>query len=120
MRILTSITASNNFNASSPNADTVIIGSSGSENNDANVDNLTVWANADFKNNVIVGSNLNDTLTIKSLVAPITGGLIVSGVINTVSGGIKFPDGTVQLSAATTGSFDIRPRKIMVFSSLRT
>jgi hypothetical protein len=36
------------------------------ENNNGLIDNLTVYANADFKNNVIIGSSSTDTLLINS------------------------------------------------------
>lgn len=43
------------------------------ENNDGNVDNLTVHANADFKNNVILGSSSIDTVTANATITASSG-----------------------------------------------
>ena len=80
MKILTSVTASNGLDVSSANVDKIVLGSSGSENNDVNVDNLTVWANAEFKNNVILGSSAADSIKLNSPVSssnPITASYFV-------------------------------------------
>jgi hypothetical protein len=68
MKILTNLTASGGLDLGSSNKDAFTIGTL-LENNDGNVDNLYVYANADFKNNVILGSSSADTITAN---APIT------------------------------------------------
>jgi hypothetical protein len=63
MKILTNLTASGGLDLGSSNKDTFTIGTP-LENNDGNVDNLYVYANADFKNNVILGSSSVDNITV--------------------------------------------------------
>jgi hypothetical protein len=78
MKILSNVTMAGNVNMSSTNKDTFTIGTP-LENNDGNVDDLYVYANADFKNNVILGSSSLDTVTAN---API---IANAGIIGTAS-----------------------------------
>lgn len=65
MKILTTLTVSGGLNMASQAKDQFTIGTP-LENNDGNVDDLTVYANADFKNNVILGSSSLDTITVRA------------------------------------------------------
>ena len=92
MKILTTVTASAGLDVASSGSDTIKLGSTNTENNDAVVDNLIIWANADFKNNVTVGSSAADNaLIISKLTASnslyVSGELIVNGVNITASSG---------------------------------
>jgi hypothetical protein len=63
MKILTTLTVSGGLNMASAAKDVFTIGTP-LENNDGNVDDLYVYANADFKNNVILGSSSVDIITV--------------------------------------------------------
>jgi hypothetical protein len=66
MKVLTQLTASGGIDVASSGVDNIKFGSSNTENNDATVDNLIVWANADFKNNVTLGSGVADNTIVNS------------------------------------------------------
>jgi hypothetical protein len=68
MKILTTLTVSGGLNMASQAKDVFTIGTP-LENNDTNVDDLFVYANADFKNNVILGSSSTDTVVFKGLIS---------------------------------------------------
>jgi len=90
MKILTPISASSGLDVSSTGSDTIKLGSVNTENNDVAVDNLTVWANADFKNNVILGSSVVDNTLVNSKLTAssglyVSGNLIVNGIEITTS-----------------------------------
>lgn len=71
MKVLTTLTVSGGLNMASTAKDTFTIGTP-LENNDGNVDDLFVYANADFKNNVILGSSSTgsiDTIVFNGLVS---------------------------------------------------
>jgi hypothetical protein len=85
MKVLTQLTASRGIDVASTAVDTIKLGSANTENNDASVDNLTVWANADFKNNVTLGSSAADNTLVNSKLTAsnslyVSGSLIVNGV----------------------------------------
>ena len=65
MKVLTTLTVSGGLNMASTAKDTFTIGTP-LEHNDGNVDDLTVYANADFKNNVILGSSSADSVTVNT------------------------------------------------------
>lgn len=101
MKILTAITASGNATFGSTNKDTFTIGTP-LENNDGNVDDLIVYANADFKNNVILGSSSVDTVTINAGTTALTGILNIpaaSGVsgFNATSNKVALNNGNSQI-----------------------
>ena len=66
MKVLTTLTVSGGLNMASTAKDVFTIGTP-LENNDGNVDDLYVYANADFKNNVILGSSSVDTVTVNTV-----------------------------------------------------
>ncbi len=78
MKVLTTLTVSGGLNMASTAKDVFTIGTP-LEHNDGNVDDLYVYANADFKNNVILGSSSLDTVTAN---API---IANAGIIGTAS-----------------------------------
>lgn len=98
MKILSNVDISGSVGMASTNIDTFTIGTE-LENNDALVDNLIVNANANFKNNVILGSSsldniiVNGTLTASSDVflnncsLEISGGTIIVNGQDLLSGG---------------------------------
>ncbi len=63
MKVLTTLTVSGGLNMASTAKDVFTIGTP-LEHNDGNVDDLYVYANADFKNNVILGSSSLDMVTV--------------------------------------------------------
>ena len=63
MKILTTLTVSGGLNMASAAKDTFTIGTP-LEHNDGQVDNLNVYANAFFKNNVELGSSSVDTINV--------------------------------------------------------
>ncbi len=73
MKVLTQLTASGGIDVASTAVDTIKLGSANTENNDAAVDNLTVWANADFKNNVTLGSSSADIILAKAPISASSG-----------------------------------------------
>jgi hypothetical protein len=77
MKILTTLTVSGGLNMASAAKDVFTIGTP-LENNDGNVDDLYVYANADFKNNVILGSSSSDIVVFN--------GRINSNIVPTASG----------------------------------
>ena len=92
MKILTSVTASAGLDVASSGSDTIKLDSTNNENNDAVVDNLIVWANADFKNNVTLGSSIADNTLVNSKLTAsnglyVSGNLYVNGVNITASSG---------------------------------
>lgn len=66
MKILDRLDISGSLNLASNAKDTFTVGTP-LEHNDGNVDNFIVYANADFKNNVILGSSSVDTVTINTV-----------------------------------------------------
>lgn len=63
MKVLTTLTVSGGLNMASNAVDTFTIGTP-LEHNDGNVDKLNVYANAEFFNNVVLGSSSADTVTV--------------------------------------------------------
>jgi hypothetical protein len=86
MRILTNVSISGSMNLASSNKDSFTIGTP-IENSDENVDNLYVYANADFRNNVIIGSSRDDVVQINGAISGSVGALTASSL--EVSGTIK-------------------------------
>ena len=76
MKVLTQLTASGGIDVASTGVDAIKLGSANTENNDASVDNLTVWANADFKNNVTLGSSAAGGSTVMNVTDITNSGLI--------------------------------------------
>lgn len=68
MKVLTTLTVSGGLNMASTAKDVFTIGTP-LENNDGNVDDLYVYANADFKNNVILGSSSADKVVFNGLLS---------------------------------------------------
>lgn len=131
MKILDRLDISGSLSLASSAKDTFTIGTP-LENNDGNIDNLIVHANADFRNNVILGSSFVDTITINCDIIPSTSGTIVLGssdkpfkglyvssaslivasdtpgnpatIISNVSGNLKFDRGGLSVPGAITAS----------------
>ena len=92
MKVLTQLTASGGIDVASSGVDNIKFGSSNTENNDATVDNFIVWANADFKNNVTLGSGVADNTIVNSKLTAsnglyVSGNLYVNGISITASSG---------------------------------
>lgn len=87
MRVLDNINISGSMNLASNAKDTFTIGSI-LENTDINTDNLVVYANADFKNNVTLGSSSVDVINI-------------SGTV-TASSGITLKDSSLYITGSGT------------------
>ncbi len=84
MRVLNRLDISGSFGLGSTSQDQFVIGSPDLENNDISTDNLKIWANADFKNNVTLGSNNSDIIAISGTLinqggASLTGSFSGSG-----------------------------------------
>jgi len=62
MKVLTTLSVSGGLEVGSSLQDVFTIGTAGIENNGNSVDTLNVWANTEFKNNVILGSSSSDTI----------------------------------------------------------
>ncbi len=77
MKVLTTLTVSGGLNMASTAKDVFTIGTP-LENNDGNVDDLYVYANTDFKNNVILGSSSVDVVTSNAQITASSGVLIQS------------------------------------------
>lgn len=105
MKILTTLTVSGGLNMASTAKDVFTIGTP-LENNDGNVDDLYVYANADFKNNVILGSSSADILKINS---------IVTGNIN-LSGGTIYKDG-VDITSNGANQINYYPTIVITSSA---
>lgn len=91
MKILTNVDISGSLGLGSSAKDTFTIGSQ-LENTDVNADNLVVYANADFKNNVILGSSSADTITANAAVSA-SAGVSASYFIGDGSGLYNLPNG---------------------------
>ena len=87
MKVLTTLTVSGGLNMASAAKDVFTIGTP-LENNDGNVDDLYVYANADFKNNVILGSSSVDVVDIKAQI--------------TASNGMTIVDSSLYLTGSST------------------
>jgi len=72
MKVLDNLEVSGSLGLGSTKKDTFTIGSS-LENTDVNVDNLVVYANADFKNNVTLGSSSVDVVNVKGQLSASSG-----------------------------------------------
>jgi len=125
MRILSNVAISGNLNLGSSNKkDTFVIGTPDLENNNVNTDVFTVWANADFRNNVQLGANSDDFITISGTLSASNGSIhtLSSSIIsssnlyldefifaaNTIQGGVieategLYVNGTAQISQSLT------------------
>ena len=100
MRFLDRVDISGSVNIASIAKDTFIIGTP-LENNDGNVDNLQVHANADFRNNMIIGSSKEDTLIINATVSGNLGNLTASCLF--ITGGTIFYNGMDVLASMVGG-----------------
>ena len=80
MRFLDRVDISGSMNLGSVAKDQFIIGTPNLENNSGSVDELAVWANADFKNNVIIGSSPNDKLAINATISGSIGNVTASNL----------------------------------------
>ena len=87
MKVLTTLTVSGGLNMASAAKDVFTIGTP-LENNDGNVDDLYVYANADFKNNVILGSSSVDVVDAKAQI--------------TASNGMTIKDSSLYLTGSST------------------
>lgn len=102
MRILSNVAVSGNFNLGATNKkDTYTIGTPDLENDNVNTDVFTVWANANFKNNVQLGSNSSDLILVSGSMTTnnISTNVITASVIsasNTYSGEFIFTANTIQ------------------------
>jgi len=90
MKILSNVTMAGNVSMSSTNKDTFTIGSE-LERDNPNADELKVWANANFYNDVIIGSSSADQFTIRA------------GTVN-LSGTAFVNNSTTNLYVAKNGS----------------
>jgi hypothetical protein len=97
MKILDNVNISGSVSMASVNADNFTIGTE-LENNNISVDNLVVNANANFKNNIILGSSNADTLVINASVSGSIGNITASNLY--ITGGTIFYNGTDLLSNA--------------------
>lgn len=100
MKILDNVNISGSMNLSSNSKDQFIIGTL-LENNDQNIDNLTVHANADFRNNVIIGSNSADTLIINATISGNLGNITASNLH--VTGGTIYYNGMDVFASMQSG-----------------
>jgi len=91
MKVLTTLTVSGGLNLSSNAKDTFSIGTP-LEHNDGLVDDLLVYANADFKNNVILGSSSVDTVTANAKITA-SAGLFLDNCSLNITGGTIFVNG---------------------------
>ena len=91
MKVLTTLTISGGLNLSSNAKDTFSIGTP-LEHNDGLVDDLLVYANADFKNNVILGSSSVDTVTANAKITA-SAGLFLDNCSLNITGGTIFVNG---------------------------
>jgi len=97
MKVLTTLTVSGGLNMASAAKDTFVIGTP-LEHNDGNVDNLYVYANADFKNNVILGSSSIDTVLVNAKITA-SSGITVQNCDLNITGGTIIVNGQDLLSA---------------------
>ena len=100
MRFLDRVDISGSVNMASLAKDTFIIGTP-LENNDGNVDTLQVHANADFKNNVIIGSSDLDTLSINAKIVSNLGNITASCLF--ITGGTIYYNGMDLLASMMNG-----------------
>ena len=91
MKVLTTLTISGGLNLSSNAKDTFSIGTP-LEHNDGLVDDLVVYANADFKNNVILGSSSVDTVTSNAKITA-SAGIYLDNCSLNITGGTVFVNG---------------------------
>jgi hypothetical protein len=90
MRFLDRVDISGSMNLGSVAKDQFIIGTPNLENNSGSVDELAVWANADFKNNVIIGSSPNDKLVISATIS--------GNIGNVTASNLYLENGTIYLN----------------------
>jgi len=91
MKVLTTLTVSGGLNMGSNAKDQFTIGTP-LEHNDGLVDDLLVYANADFKNNVILGSSSVDTVTANAKITA-SAGLFLDNCSLNITGGTIFVNG---------------------------
>jgi hypothetical protein len=96
MKVLTTLTVSGGLNMASTAKDVFTIGTP-LEHNDGNVDNLYVYANADFKNNVILGSSSVDNTIVNSKFTA-SSGVFLNNCSLEIAGGTIIVNGQDLLS----------------------
>lgn len=101
MKVLTTLTVSGGLNLSSNAKDTFSIGTP-LEHNDGLVDDLVVYANADFKNNVILGSSSVDTVTSNAKITA-SAGLFLNNCSLNITGGTVYVNGQDVLGGGGNG-----------------
>lgn len=99
MKVLTTLTVSGGLNMASNAKDTFVIGTP-LENNHASVDNLYVYANADFKNNVILGSSSIDVVTSNAKITASAGVLLNNCSLEITGTGTIYHNGVDILASA--------------------
>ena len=102
MKVLTTLTVSGGLNMASAAKDVFTIGTP-LENNDGNVDDLYVYANADFKNNVIFGSSSIDTVISNAKITA-SAGIFLNNCSLEISGGTIIVNGQDLLSGGGGGN----------------
>ena len=108
MRILSNVAISGNLNLGSSNKkDTFIIGSPDLENNNVNTDVFTVWANADFKNNVQLGANSSDLITVSGTLSASNGSIhtLTSSIVS--SSNLYLDEFTLAANTLQTGYLEV-------------
>lgn len=108
MRILSNVAISGNLNLGSSNKkDTFIIGSPDLENNNVNTDVFTVWANADFKNNVQLGANSSDLITVRGTLSASNGSIhtLSSSILS--SSNLYLDEFTLAANTLQTGHLEV-------------
>lgn len=101
MKVLTTLTVSGGLSMASNAKDTFIIGTP-LENNHASVDNLYVYANADFKNNVILGSSSVDVVTSNAQITASAGVLLNNCSLELLGSGTIYHNGIDILASANS------------------
>lgn len=105
MKVLTTLTVSGGLNLSSNAKDTFSIGTP-LEHNDGLVDDLIVYANANFKNNVILGSSSVDTVISKAKITASAGVYLDNCSLN-ITGGTVYVNGQDVLGGGGGGEGSI-------------
>lgn len=104
MKVLTTLTVSGGLNLASNSKDTFTIGTP-LEHNDGLVDDLIVYANADFKNNIILGSSSIDTVTSNATITASSGITLNNNSNLFINGsGTIYRNGTDIIASISTGS----------------
>lgn len=102
MKILTTLTVSGGLDVGSTAKDVFIIGTP-LEHNDGNVDSLIVHANADFKNNVVLGSSSIDTVLSNAKITA-SAGVFLNNCSLEIAGGTIIVNGQDLLSGGGGGN----------------